>query len=180
MNEAMNRAVSARAPKDRTYGRSMSLSSRVHVAAGTVAVGMNDYYGSVMKEIGIELTPTQSTLFKRLDNMKAKKRKREKDPRTKRRRAQNGIKKIRAATIQSIKSSRKNMGYRTGVNMEADDVDPDDAAKKPAAKPRKDMVCKDCKGKGHGTKRSRACPFNTANHPLDDVRQNLDLNDDGK
>jgi hypothetical protein len=178
MNEAMNRAVSARSPKDRTYGRTMSLSSRVHVAAGTVSAGMNEYYGRVMKEIGIELTPVQSTLFKRLDKRKGKKRLREKDPKTKRRRALKGCLKIAAENKKTIKSMKKNMGYRTGVNMEPD-VDPGEGAKQPAAKRRKsqkDLVCKDCKEQGHGTKRSRACRFNATENPLH-VLQNLDLND---
>jgi hypothetical protein len=131
-----------------------------------------------MKEIGIELTPVQSTLFKRLDKRKGKKRLREKDPKTKRRRALKGCLKIAAENKKTIKSMKKNMGYRTGVNMEPD-VDPGEGAKQPAAKRRKsqkDLVCKDCKEQGHGTKRSRACRFNATENPLH-VLQNLDLND---
>ena len=56
LNEAMNRSVSAFAPKDRTFCRSMSLTTRISIAAGVQLVGHYKYWEMMLERQGIKMS----------------------------------------------------------------------------------------------------------------------------
>ena len=53
INEAMNRSVSSFAPKDRTFSRTMSLQTRVSIAAGVQIAGHYKFWKKVLEAQGI-------------------------------------------------------------------------------------------------------------------------------
>ena len=55
-NEAMNKSIMRYAPKDRTYCRTMGLTSRINLAIGVDSVGHAQYYQRLFQAMGMRHT----------------------------------------------------------------------------------------------------------------------------
>ena len=67
VNEAMNRSVSSFAPKDRTYARTMSLETRVSIAAGVQICGHYEFWRLVLQNHGIIMGDSMKLILQRRD-----------------------------------------------------------------------------------------------------------------
>ena len=56
-NEGMNTCVAKYAPKNKTYCKSISLETRVKVAAGIYTVGYHFFWSEVVKELQMDISP---------------------------------------------------------------------------------------------------------------------------
>ena len=67
LNEAMNRSVSAFTPKDRTFCRTMSLETRVGIAAAVQIVGHYQFWNMVLDKFGITMGKSLEKILKKRD-----------------------------------------------------------------------------------------------------------------
>jgi hypothetical protein len=65
-NEAMNRSIMRYAPKDKTYCRTMTLTSRVNIATNVDCIGHAEYYQRVFTRMGFRLTQLTFSGLRRL------------------------------------------------------------------------------------------------------------------
>jgi hypothetical protein len=178
MNEAFNNVCTWFAPKNKVFCGTGSLSNRLSMAASINSVGMDVFFSRLYEQLGIYVTPNvthflklkEKSRFKRLATIRTRDFKVNK----------NKAKHVRQAadTVIAKIEARKRAGtYRRGMNVDDSDEDnndplagllaaaaanPDEGARKPAAKKRKainysGIHCQYCGVKGHVTKKSRSC-----------------------
>ena len=64
LNKAMNRSVSSFAPKDRTFCKTMSLQTRVSIAAGVQILGHYHFWSKVLSRLGLTMSVLLETVLK--------------------------------------------------------------------------------------------------------------------
>ena len=75
LNETLNNVVARYAPKNRSYGTTMTLSNRIAIIVGIHNIGHIGYWSEVFKRIGLRMMPDLQTNLERMDRLKDWKRK---------------------------------------------------------------------------------------------------------
>jgi hypothetical protein len=161
-NEAMNRSIMRYAPKDRTYCRSMALTSRINVAIGIDCVGHAVFYERLFKAMGFKRTALTFSGLRRMwrkkeygrmySGLKKVKLRRRLAARTK---MSEGVEKLKL-------DSAEGRCYSSGIRLEEGDNDGELPARKKtkANNPRtgSQPECK-CGSRDHQRVSSRSCPW---------------------
>ena len=114
LNKAMNRSVSSFAPKDRTFSRSMSLTTRVSIAARVQLVGHYKYWEMMLERQGIKMSSALETLLREKDKNSEHRREYRRRPDVKRRENKGDTEKI-SKGIEETKGKIKKV--RTAVGL---------------------------------------------------------------
>ncbi len=86
-NEAMNKAVTKFAPKDRVYSKSMSLKYRVWSVAGIDSIGLTKFYRRIFRYLHIAMPPNLEKWLYMTDAQRDYQKKYQKRPAVKKKRA---------------------------------------------------------------------------------------------
>ena len=78
LNEAMNNSVSAYAPKTKNFGGTLSLKTRVGIAAAVMALGYYQFWSRVYKKLGLDMDDVFKASLLARDKKKSQKKKRQK------------------------------------------------------------------------------------------------------
>ena len=127
-NEAMNQSIAKYAPKNKSYGSTMSLSNRVAIAVGVFNYGHEKFWREVYSDIGMTMTSTLSLHLQMKDRKIEKRRENEKKPSVKLRRAQKQIERTNQLMEMERKDREKGAIYGTGIAIT--NVVPDEVRKK--------------------------------------------------
>ena len=65
-NEAMNKSVSAFAPKEKTFSKTESLDTRVGIAAGIQILGYHDFWVLIFEDYGMRTDDNLRKFLKRM------------------------------------------------------------------------------------------------------------------
>ena len=90
----MNRSISSFAPKDRTFCRSMSLTTRVSIAAGVQLVGHYKYWEMMLERQDIKMSSALEILLRKKDENSENRREYRRRPDVKRRKNKGDTEKI--------------------------------------------------------------------------------------
>ena len=167
LNEAMNRSVSSFAPKDRTFCRTMSLQTRVSIAAGVQILGHYEFWNQVLTELGLTMSMSMETILKRRDRANAHRQLYRRRVDVKRKKRNPDVVKINEG-IEERKRKIKDGTYSSGIAIAAEQQAKEiikkvsDAAKQQNKNlPIEKQVCKFylhyCKKKGHNLANSKLC-----------------------
>ena len=168
VNEAMNRSVSSFAPKDRTFCRTMSLQTRVSIAAGVQILGHYRFWKEVLAAHGIQkMGDSMENLLRNRDreNKYRNEYRKKTDVKKKRKHGENTT--INKGIIER-KNKISNGTYKSGVAIRAEQLAKAavDAIKEKQKKNKKKSkkqkkVCKYyphfCKIVGHTSARCKEC-----------------------
>ena len=78
LNEAMNNSVSAYAPKTKNFGGTLSLKTRVGIAAAVMALGYYQFWSRVYEKLGLDMDDVYKASLLARDKKKYQKRKKQK------------------------------------------------------------------------------------------------------
>ena len=161
-NEAMNQSIAKYAPKNKSYGSTMSLSNRVAIAVGVFNYGHEKFWKEVYSDIGMTMTSTLSLHLQMKDRKIEKRRENEKKPSVKLRRAQKQIERTNQLMEMERKDREKGATYGTGIAITI--IVPDEVRKKEnELKKMLGSRCENfgCYASGHKTKKSKKCKYHT-------------------
>ena len=116
-NEAMNKSVSAYAPKDRTYCSTPSLSTRVEIAGAVQVAGNHRYWSRVYQKKNLLFDSTLSKHLKSIDDKKTKSNERAATKAGKLRRGRKRLDKLNKAKIDDMKAHKEGLQYEQGVAL---------------------------------------------------------------
>ena len=158
----MNTCVAKYAPKNKTYCKSISLETRVKVAAGIYTVGYHFFWIEVMKELQMEISPHFESYLLQRDEKKVSKFNREHTKRQKTLRKKREHEKLRKELDKRFRDVAKNLLYSSMIGCNSDD--PKTNTKKTAER----KICKHASygctpnttKEQHKTERSKHCIFN--------------------
>jgi len=166
LNEAMNNSVQAYAPKTKNFSGTISLRTRVGIAAGILALGYEAFWTLVFRELKVEMdTDFRSTLQAR-DKKKAGKRASQKSIKGKVRRRQTFMSKFHEAHKEQMNDAKTGKTYGAGVAVKAAKKTAKDkhtaAERNPEGTPKDQMCCAYyhplyCTSLGHTTASSKEC-----------------------
>ena len=145
LNEAMNNLVQAYAPKTKNFSGTISLRTRVGIAAGILALGYEAFWTLVFRELKVEMdTDFRSTLQAR-DKKKAGKRASQKSIKGKVRRRQTFMSKFHEAHKEQMNDAITRKTYGAGVAVKAAKKTAKDkhtaAERNPEGTPKDQMRC---------------------------------------
>ena len=165
-NEAMNKSVSAFAPKGKTFSKTESLDARVAIAAGCQILGYEHFWEQIFEEFGIVMDPNLRSFLSSLETTKQKKKTRAQTKEGKTRRSRQRCAKLRTEIQKTMLSQQDGMTYESGIAMK-------NAAKEakylssaevrnPVGTPKTKIRCKYfhpsfCQTHGHSSARSAEC-----------------------
>ena len=123
LNEALNNVVARYAPKNRTYGTTMSLSNRISIVIGIHNMGHLSYWDEVFKRCRIESNIDLIDNLARMDNHKDWKRKYNSKTEVKQRRVKAKNERMQTLTKQQIHDIERGLIYENGfaVNVNIPD-----------------------------------------------------------
>ena len=116
-NEAMNNSVAAFAPKTKNFSGTLSLRTRVAIAAGVMALGYEIFWTQVLDELGIEMDAVFRSSLQSRDRKKDKKRKRQKSKVGKLKRRKTDIEKFADSHKEQMEDARTGKTYGAGVAL---------------------------------------------------------------
>ena len=159
-NEGINTCVAKYAPKNKTYCKSISLETRVKVAAGIYIVGYHFLWTEVMKELQMDISPHFEAYLLQRDERKVSKFNREHTRRQKTMRKKREHEKLRKELDRRVKDVAKNLEYSSMVGCNINKSLPP-ATKKKAVP----VVCNHASygciaTQKHKIERSKWCTFN--------------------
>ena len=165
-NKALNKSVSAYAPKDKNYSLTRSLEARVGVTAAIQIQGYEVVWEEIHRHFNANYhLPTKSALSK-LDKAKNKKRDKAKTKEGKKKRSQAKYKKLTDAHNSLMRDQKLGITYSTGVAMRTANALAkaklsSDARNSEGTRP-EEFICRYyhpqfCQRKGHKTAMNKAC-----------------------
>jgi hypothetical protein len=164
-NKAMNQSIMRYAPKDKTYCRTMALTSRVNIAIGVDCVGHAQYYGRVFTAMGFQRTELTFSGLRRLWRKKEYGRIYKGEKSVKRRRRLAATMKMTDGCTKMKEDAEAGACYGTGICVEGeDDVEVEVQPKKKRARRNNPLTsaqqvgCK-CGGLDHSRVNSKKCPW---------------------
>ena len=163
-NEAMNQSVSKYAPKNKSYGASMSLATRVSVAIGVFNLGHYQYWLEVYHHLGLCMSQTLSDHLKKKDEAIAKKRENQKKLSVKIKRSQKQIELTKRLIETEMRDKKRGLSYGSGMAITV--LVPEGVCEKEnEVKKLLDCNCElfGCYAGGHKTKKSKKCKYHTCN-----------------
>ena len=145
LNEAMNNSVAAFAPKTKNFSGTLSLRTRVAIAAGVMALGYEIFWTQVLDELGIEMDAVFRSSLQSRDRKKDKKRKRQKSKVGKLKRRKTDIEKFADSHKEQMEDARTGKTYGAGVALAQATKQAKDkltsAARNPKGTPKELMRC---------------------------------------
>jgi hypothetical protein len=162
-NEAMNRSIMRYAPKDKTYGRTMALTSRINIAIGIDCVGHPEYYERLFKAMHFGITELTYSGLRRMWRKKEYGRMYSGLKSVKLRRRLKARTKMIEGVAKMEVDLEEGRCYSTGIVLENED---DQQGEPPARKKGRrnnpltnaKQVCK-CGGEDHQRVSSKNCPW---------------------
>ena len=169
-NEAMNKSVSAFAPKGKTFSRTESLDTRVGVAAGIQVLGYELFWDKVFHAFDLVMDDKLRLFLRQLQKKKDRKRQKASTTAGKYRRTKRKHDKLREDVKQDMLSQAEGTHYETGIafkrikkralTQNASNV------RNPKGTAKKDLRCKYwhpdyCQRYGHKTSQSNECFMST-------------------
>jgi len=118
-NEAYNHAVGSLAPKTKTFSKSSSLLTRVHIVAATQIVGNHETWERIFFRFVMELDPNLSRHFRKKDETKGKRQIYQKTIAYKSYRSGNKHLKLADAHVKQLEEHKTGSMYKTGVAVKA-------------------------------------------------------------
>jgi hypothetical protein len=158
-NEAMNKSIMRYAPKDKTYARTMTLTSRINIAIGIDCIGHARYYERLFRTMNFRHT---ALTFSGLQRMWRKKEYR---------RMYSGLKRVHLACrlaartklvdgiAKIISDKKEGRGYSSGRRMKQEGEGEHIARKK--ARVNNPLTAGECKcgSRDHQRVTSKSCPY---------------------
>ena len=159
-NEALNSVIAKYAPKNRTYGTTMSLSNRIAIVIGIHNMGHLAYWSEVFKRVGLGMPTDLLENLERLDHVKSWKRKYNSAPVVKQKRVKARNEKMQTLLKQQKKDHTRGAIYSAGYAVK----DPIPKAVKNTEdelRHKGKVKCKlyGCHGKNHKTNASKRCMY---------------------
>jgi hypothetical protein len=116
-NEAMNRSIMRYCPKDKTYCKTMVLTSRINIAIGIDTLGHEGFYEELFA--AMEFTPSEMTFsgLRRMSRKKEYGRRYSGLATTKRRRRINQRDRMIDGTKKMEEDAKDGRGYSSGIHM---------------------------------------------------------------
>jgi hypothetical protein len=161
-NEAFNKSVAKYAPKDRTYSMTMSLTTRVGIAAGVSILGWKGYWERVFAAMGIKTGEHTRTMLERKDKRKAYKEEYVSRPDVKRARSESSSSKWRESFAGQIEDKKSGVTYKSGVRANGEDGIQQRPKRRSGTRPATISTneCAKCKRWDHQRISSQFCPDN--------------------
>ena len=160
LNEALNNVIARYAPKNRTYGTTMSLSYRIFMVVGIHNLGHYQFWIEVFEMLGLEMAPDLVDNLQRLDKRKIWKRQYDGKPEIKNKRRKLHHHKMQEQLRKQIEDSKRGAMYRTGIAIH--EIAPSTVVKLESEYREKNKIkCKfyGCRGKNHLTNISKQCCY---------------------
>jgi hypothetical protein len=164
-NEAMNKSIMRYAPKDKTYARTMSLTSRINLSIGIDCVGHAEYYQRLFSSMLFRHT---ALTFSGLRRMWRKKEYGRMYTGTKAVRLRRRLKlrtKMEAGVTKMKEDATAGRGYASGIRVRGDEEQDNMEGEQPARKKARrnntltsTQECK-CGGRDHQRVTSKLCPW---------------------
>ena len=117
LNEAMNNSISSYAPKTKTFCRTMSLLTRVGIAAAIQALGYLKFWTLVFRELGIDMDDAFASSLKARDRKKAAKRVTQKSKKGKLVRRKDDFAKYTQSHVEQMDDAKTGKTYGAGVAL---------------------------------------------------------------
>ena len=160
LNESLNNVVSRYAPKNRTYGTTMSLSNRIAIVIGVHNLGHLGFWKEVYHLIGLPMSTDLHNNLLRKDGRKDLKRKYNEKKEVKSKRAKKNHDKTKDMIKKQIADAKRGATYRSGIALE--DIIPKSVVDLENDLRKEGKVrCKfyGCHGVKHRTKASKDCTY---------------------
>ena len=119
LNEAMNNSISSYAPKTKTVCRTMSLKTRVGIAAAIQGLGYKEFWGRVFQELGITMDRAFASSLESRDKKKKKKRVTQKSKKGKLVRRKEYLAKFATAHEEQMNDAKTGKTYGSGIALKA-------------------------------------------------------------
>ena len=116
-NEAMNNSVAAYAPKVKNFSGTLSLKTRVGIAAGVLALGYFRFWNRVFDALHLDMDSVFATALKARDKKKTQKRVRQKSPTGKLKRRKTELATIGKSHKEQMEDARTGKTYGAGVAL---------------------------------------------------------------
>jgi hypothetical protein len=129
-NEAMNKSIMRYCPKDKTYCKTMVLTSRIHVAIGIDTLGHESFFEEVFNSMGLTTTDVTSCGLRRMWKKKEYGRMYSGLRTVKRRRRMKQRDRMIEGTAKMEKDAKEGRGYSSGVRMRDDTKNEDSEERK--------------------------------------------------
>ena len=117
LNEAMNNSVAAFAPKIKNFSGTLSLKTRVGIAAGVLALGYLDFWTRIFDELGLAMDSVFKSSLQARDKKKSKKRTRQKSNKGKLTRRKGDLAKFAEGHKEQMDDQRTGKTYGAGVAL---------------------------------------------------------------
>jgi hypothetical protein len=117
INEAMNNSVAAYAPKIKNFSATISLKTRVGIAAGVLALGYFAFWERVFVALGLDMDAVFGSSLKARDAKKGKKRTRQKSNKGKLTRRKTDLAKFAEGHKEQMDDARTGKTYGAGVAL---------------------------------------------------------------
>lgn len=164
VNESLNNTVSWVAPKNKTYGKSMSLTNRIAIALGVHSLGPEAYWKLLFNKLGMEVNQETLYYFASIDRTRSIKNEKAKTNEKKAYRMKYEFDTLQADTEEAKKekASRNGVSYQAGVGFTGGYTEEEIAAA--AAEGgvtgafTKKKTCNTCGGTDHQRITSTKCP----------------------
>ena len=158
MNECLNNMISYYAPKNKTYGMTMSLQNRIAVVTGVHNLGHQDFWTRAFTSMQIPISQHFDDNLTRRDTTKSNKRKYNEKKETKAKRMKVTYDKMQDLIKKQIIDEKRGATYQRGVAIE-DSFYTEIVRIKKELQESKKFQCKEygCHGLNHKTKSSKHC-----------------------
>ena len=166
LNEAMNNSVSSYAPKTKNFSGTMSLKTRVGVAAGIQAIGYYGFWKRVFDELDLPLDTAFEHSLKMRDRKKESKRKRQRSTDGKLKQRRKDFAKMDQIHKEQMNDRKTGKTYGAGIALVAAkkraDAKLTSASRNPKGTPKEQLRCPYyhplyCTKLGHTTASSKDC-----------------------
>jgi hypothetical protein len=151
-NESMNKVISRYVPKDRTFCKSMSLSSRVCLAVGLDSVSHEEYYQRLFNETKSDMPENKRRMLAKMSKRKKYDGNYQAQPKRKRKRSEIKFGRMKEGLKKQMADKAMGLVYATGHNMGLDDEGVEQAEVNRNA-------CIFCGVAGHKTRRAQICKY---------------------
>ncbi len=172
-NEAMNRSIMRYVPKDKTYSRTMALTSRLNLAVAIDSLGHAAYFHRLFAAMKIQPTELTFSGLRRMWRKKEYGRLYSATKAVKKRRRIAARRKMIEGVLKMEIDMRNGMAYSSAIHLQDDEEEKEDDSERPARKKtktsnnqrtsvtreKKERGCCKCGGDDHQRITSSKCPW---------------------
>ena len=120
LNESLNKSAMNKAPKERTYSMSMSLTTRILIVAAVQIVGQVAFWTKVLSLLGLSMDPPLREMLEAKDKMREYKRSYSQRKENKRKRMENINEQIKQGIEDEKKAIAEGKNYSSGIAIQAE------------------------------------------------------------